>query len=104
MAKVKVIRQSGNAVDIEANKAYVEEFQSRYDELKTECGLDMEKMHKKLEELDAELELKYDVISVWDLPDSKIKWKKLIAEYGSFMVSEHVHTGELLLVVMDIGI
>ena len=47
MAKVKVIRQSGNAVDIEANKAYVKEFKERYDELQTQCGLDMEKMHQK---------------------------------------------------------
>lgn len=104
MAKVKVIRQSGNAVDVEANKAYVEEFQSRYDELQKECGLDMQKMHQKLDDLDSELAEKYDVISTWDLPTSKVKWKKLIAEYGSFMVSEHVHTGELLLVVLDIGI
>lgn len=104
MAKVKVIRQSGNAVDAKANEAHVKEFKKRYDELQEQCGLNMEKMHQELEKLDAELEEKYDVISTWQLPDSKIKWKKLIEEYGSFMVSTHVHTGELLLVVMDIGI
>lgn len=104
MAKVKVIRQSGNAVDIEANKAYVEEFQSRYDELQKECGLDMQKMHQELEKLDDELADKYDVVAVWDLPTSKVQWKKLIEEYGSFMVSTHVNTGELLVCVLDIGI
>lgn len=104
MAKVKVIRQSGNAVDINANAEYVKEFQARYDKLGEECGMDMQKMHMKLEELDAELAKKYEVIATWELPTSKVQWKKLVEEYGSFMVSTHVETGELLVVVLDIGI
>lgn len=82
----------------------MEEFQSRYDELQKECGLDMQKMHQELEKLDDELADKYDVVAVWDLPTSKVQWKKLIEEYGSFMVSTHVNTGELLVCVLDIGI
>lgn len=104
MAKVKVIRQSGRAVELKANEAYIEEFQSRYDELGKECGMDMQKLHVKLAELDDELAEKYDVIDTWDLPTSKIQWKKLVDEYGSFMVSTHVETGELLVCVLDIGI
>lgn len=104
MAKVKVIRQSGNAVDIKANEEYTKEFQARYDKLGEECGMDMQKLHTKLEELDEELSSKYEVIAQWDLPTSKIQWKKLIEEYGSFMVSTHVHTGEVLICILDIGI
>jgi len=104
MAKVKVIRQSGNAVDLKANEEYVKEFQTKYDAIQAKCGLNMQLMHEKLIELDAELADKYDVIATWDLPTTKKSWTKLVEEYGSFMVSTHVESGDLILAVLDIGI
>lgn len=104
MAKVKVIRQSGNAVDLKANEEYGKEFKEKYDAIQAKCGLNMQLMHEKLIELDEELSEKYEVIATWELPKSKKAWMSLVEQYGSFMVSTHVETGEVILAVLDIGI
>lgn len=101
--KVKMVKQSGNAVDPEQFAAYEAEFKSKYDLIILEYGRDMKVVHEKLEALDAELSSVYDTIMEVERPSSGKKEKELVAKYGQYMVTTHVDTGELIYVILDMG-
>lgn len=102
--KVKTVRQSGMPVILSKKDEYEVEFKEKFDEIQKEVGMDMKAFHEKLEAVDVELASKYDTIVELNLPDSGKKWKNLIKEYGSVLVSTHKDTGEVMLVIMDQGI
>lgn len=102
--KIKMVKQSGNAVDLDQFAAYEEEFSARYDVIVLEYGRDMKVVHDKLEELDAELASKYDTIIEIERPKSGKQEKALVDKYGQYMVTTHMETGELIYVILDMGI
>ncbi len=101
---VKVVRQSGAPVFLNKLAEYEDEFKTRYDSIISEVGNDMREVHITLEMLDHELAGKYDTIVEMQLPNNINAAKKFVEEYGSYMVSTHKDTGEVLIVIMDQGI
>lgn len=102
--KIKTCKQSGQPVDLKDAEAWEKEFKERYDEILEEMGNDMREVHTALEMLDHEMADKYDTIKEFDYPKSAKKFRELVHEHGSILVSTHKDTGELMFVVMDMGI
>lgn len=102
--KIKMVKQSGNAVETEDFEAFDAEFKGRYDILHAEYASDMKIMHEKVEELYAELAPKYKTIIEVEYPKSAKQAKALVTKYGQYMVTTHVDSDELILVILDMGI
>jgi len=102
--EVKCYRESGNPVDLQAMKRHKEEFQFLYDALLEKHGQDMEAMHEGLKAVDLELEEKYDMILNIEFPVSNEQVKGFLDIYGPYMVAEHKETGEVLIIIKDMGI
>ena len=103
---MKLIRFSGRPPAIDAYEAFEAEFKARYDLIQAECGLDMEKMHKALQALDAELLQKYPVQIDFKMPATKKLWKQLVAKYEApiMLAASSEDPTQLVAVIMDMPI
>jgi len=81
-----------------------EDFQTGYDAIIAEFSSDMKLVHEKVDKLADDLAKKYKTIIEVDFPKSIKATKQLVEKYGQYMVSTHVETGELIFVVLDMGI
>jgi hypothetical protein len=101
--KVKMFRLSGNPVRPEQAEAFRQEWQSGFDEISERLGRYGEATNKALDDLEAFLHQKYNDLTIIDqeMPKTKKDWVALLSDYGNVMVSTHVETGELVLVVAD---
>ena len=102
--KVKVCRQSGYPIENEDSERYKTEFKEGYDKLYDTYGRDMEKLQPELEKFEIELGSRYSTIEEWDFISSLDDFKSRIEKYGNIMISTHRDTGELIYVILDMGI
>lgn len=58
-------------------------------------------LQKELQEIDQELQKKYEITEGWELPKSFKAWRDLIDVHGSFFITVNKQTGELLMVIID---
>ncbi len=98
---LQIQRMSGNPVIQSEYDAYKLEFQTRYDLLAAEAGLDMEKLHKGLIALDEELLPKYKRSETIEMPKSALGWRKLIKRFDCpLMVAPMAADPRILLLVL----
>ncbi len=101
---VTIIKQSGNPVDEGDAKAFLEEWKEGFDKL-FEADGDMAVVTKKAQEYEEELMKKYKIERSIELPKSMKAWKGLLEKHHSgIMVDVHSQTGELMLVILDLGL
>jgi len=101
---VTIIKQSGNPVDSEEAAAYHKEWKEGFDKLLDIKG-DMAIVSEKAKEYEEELIKKYKIERSVDLPKSMKAWKNLLEKHHSgIMVDVHSKTGELMLVILDLGL
>jgi hypothetical protein len=101
---VTIVRQSGNPIDEKDAKDFLNEWRKGFDKLFDASG-DMAVVTEKAQAYEEELMKKYKVQQVVDLPKSMKAWKKLLDEHQSgIMVDKHVKTGELMFVILDLGL
>lgn len=103
MSKIKMVRQSGNPVDLDQLKKFEAEFKSGYDDIMDEYGNDMKNVHDALQAFDEVLSAKYDTIMEIDAIESAAAQKTLVNKYGPIMITTNTETGELVYVVLDMG-
>lgn len=101
--KVKVIRMSGNPVETKRAEEFRKEWVENSDALMEKHGKFGPDIIKALDQLEKDLNDKYSDLSIvqWELPKSGKQWIEKLSEYGNIMVSSHLETGELVLVVHD---
>lgn len=94
---------SGLPVSAENLKSYMSEFQARYDQITAEFGQDMLIVHQKLQELDAELQTKYQRVETEGMPKSAKGWHKLLEAFDCpvMVAKSSENPKELVLVIMD---
>tara|TARA_R110002153_G_scaffold75413_3_gene195119 strand:+ start:3996 stop:4304 length:309 start_codon:yes stop_codon:yes gene_type:complete len=101
---VTIIKQSGNPVDESDAKKFLDEWKSGFDKLFDAEG-DMAIVTEKAQAYEEELMKKYKVEEVVDLPKSMKAWKNLLDEHQSgIMVDQHAKTGNLMFVILDLGL
>tara|TARA_R100000458_G_C8065486_1_gene106571 strand:- start:162 stop:470 length:309 start_codon:yes stop_codon:yes gene_type:complete len=101
---VTIIKQSGNPVDEGDAKAFLEEWKEGFDKL-FEAEGDMAIVTEKAQEYEEELMKKYKVERSVELPKSMKAWKQLLEQHHSgIMVDVHAKTGELMFVILDLGL
>lgn len=101
--KLKLVRMSGLPVSEENLAAYNEEFKAAYDIILAENGNDMLVVHQKLQELDANLQQKFQRIETSEVPKSAKGWHKLLEAYETpiMLAKSSENPKELVLVIMD---
>lgn len=101
-----VQRMSGNPVLMDQLDAYKAEFQSRYDQIQAEVGLDMQKFHECLIKLDEELNKKYSLKEEFPLPKSQKAWHELITKFECpvMLAKSAENPKQLIMVLMDRGL
>jgi len=101
---VTIIKQSGNPVDEGDAKKYLEEWKEGFDKLFDVEG-DMAIVTDKAREYEETLIKKYKLENSVELPKSMKAWKLLLERHGSgIMVDQNVETGELMFVILDLGL
>ena len=101
---VTIIKQSGNPVDEGDAKKYSEEWKEGFDKLFDAEG-DMAVVTDKAKEYEEKLMKKYKIENSVELPKSMKAWKLLLDQHGSgIMVDQNVETGDLMFVILDLGI
>jgi len=101
---VTIIKQSGNPVDEGDAKAFLKEWKAGFDKL-FEVEGDMAVVTEKAQAYEEELMKKYDIEKNVELPKSGKEWKELLDQHHSgIMVDVHVKTGELMFIILDLGI
>jgi len=101
--KLRIQRFSGMPVSMENLAAYDTEFKARYDDILAQYSPDMLEVHKRLQELDNELQAKWNQIESEPLPKSTRAWQKLVQKYEApVMLAQNAENAkELLLIIMD---
>ena len=101
---VTIIKQSGNPVDEGDAKAFLEEWKKGFDKL-FEADGDMAVVTEKAQEYEEELMKKYKIERSIELPKSMKAWKGLLEKHHSgIMVDVNSKTGELMFVILDLGL
>ena len=101
---VTIIKQSGNPVDEGDAKAFLAEWKEGFDKL-FEADGDMAIVTKKAQEYEEELMKKYKIERSIELPKSMKAWKGLLEKHHSgIMVDVNSKTGELMFVILDLGL
>ena len=101
---VTIIKQSGNPVDEGEAKAFLAEWKEGFDKL-FEADGDMAIVTKKAQEYEEELMNKYKIERSIELPKSMKAWKGLLEKHHSgIMVDVNAKTGELMFVILDLGL
>jgi len=101
---VTIIKQSGNPVDEGEAKAFLKEWKEGFDKL-FEVEGDMAVVTEKSQAYEEELREKYKIEKNIELPQSAKEWKELLDQHSSgIMVDVHVKTGELMFIILDLGI
>jgi hypothetical protein len=103
VAKIKVVRQSGAPVDMKDLDKYRKEWKDGFDAIYAK-DKDMSRVQEETAAFQEKMNKKYDTIIEWDMLKTEEEWKNTVAEYGSILVSTHKDTGELMYVIMDMGI
>ena len=99
-----IIKQSGNPVDEGDAKKFLDEWKEGFDRL-FEAGGDMPTVTEKAKEYEEKLMKKYKIERTIELPKSMKAWKKLLDQHHSgIMVDVHSKTGELMFVILDLGL
>ena len=101
---VTIIKQSGNPVDEGDAKKFLDEWRAGFDRL-FEAGGDMHTVTEQAREYEAELMKKYKIETSVELPKSMKAWKNLLDQHHSgIMVDVNSKTGDLMLVILDLGL
>ena len=101
---VTIIKQSGNPVDEGDAKKFLDEWKEGFDKLFDADG-NMAVVTEKAQEYEKELMKKYKIERTVELPKSMKAWKKLLEEHHSgIMVDQNHKTGELMFVILDLGL
>ena len=101
---VTIIKQSGNPVDEGDAKDFLEEWKKGFDKL-FEADGDMAVVTEKAQEYEEELMKKYKIERSIELPKSMKAWKGLLEKHHSvIMVDVNAKTGELMFVILDLGL
>ena len=101
---VTIIKQSGNPVDEGEAKAFLAEWKEGFDKL-FEADGDMAIVTEKAQEYEEELMKKYKIERSIELPKSMKAWKGLLEKHHSgIMVDVNSKTGELMFVILDLGL
>lgn len=101
--KVRVCRASGQPVDPDKAAAYQKEWQDGFDAAVEKYGKYGPETSKVLDELDKELQEKYNDLTIveMELPKSGKAWKELLSDYGAIVVGTSLETDELVFIVND---
>ena len=101
---VTIIKQSGNPVVEGEAKAFLAEWKEGFDKL-FEADGDMAIVTEKAQEYEEELMKKYKIERSIELPKSMKAWKGLLEKHHSgIMVDVNSKTGELMFVILDLGL
>jgi len=101
---VTIIKQSGNPVDEKEAKDFLNEWRKGFDQLFDADG-DMATVTEKATEYEQELMKKYKIEKSVVLPKSMKAWKNLLDEHQSgIMVDQHAKTGNLMFIILDLGL
>ena len=101
---VTIIKQSGNPVDEGEAKAFLKVWKEVFDKL-FEVEGDMAVVTEKSQAYEEELREKYKIEKNIELPQSTKEWKELLDQHSNgIMVDVHVKTGELMFIILDLGI
>jgi hypothetical protein len=101
---VTIIKQSGNPVDEKEAKDFLNEWRKGFDNLFNAEG-DMAVVTEKAAEYEQELMKKYKIEKSVELPKSMKAWKKLLDQHHSgIMVDVHAKTGDLMFIILDLGL
>jgi len=101
---VTIIKQSGNPVDEGDAKKFLNEWTEGFDRLFDAEG-DMPTVSEKAQEYEKELMKKYKIEKTVELPKSMKAWKMLLEEHRSgIMVDQNHTTGDLMFVILDLGL
>lgn len=104
--KVKFMRHSGLPVDEENLEKFRERWRSYYDKILGKYNPDMEKVNERLSKLERIMNNHYKTVMDIDFPETAEAWKELTKKYNDsgVLVTTHMETGEILLILMDQGI
>jgi len=101
---VTIIKQSGNPVDEGDAKEFLKEWKDGFDKLFDAEG-DMAIVTEKAAKYEQELMKKYKIEKSVELPKSMKAWKQLLEQHHSgIMVDQHSKTGELMFIILDLGL
>ena len=101
---VTIIKQSGSPINEGDAEQYLKEWREGFDKLFDVDG-DMAIVTEKAKAYEEELMDKYDLKHKIKLPKSLKTWKVLLEKYqGAIMVDKDQKTGELMLVILDLGL
>ena len=101
---VTIIKQSGNPVDEDDTKKFLDEWKEGFDNIFDAKG-DMAIVSEKAKSFEEELLKKYKVEKQVNLPKSMKAWKQLLDNHKSgIMVDQHSKTGDLMFVILDQGL
>ena len=103
--KIKLYSQTGKPTDVEAAKAYEQEFKDCYDRLweRKEAGeVSIDDMKDELAAVDAMLHEKYPMFLEVEMPKNGKAWKAFIMKYESpITIAIAEHDKKLALFLMD---
>ena len=101
---VTIIKQSGNPVDEGDAKKFLDEWKEGFDKL-FEAEGDMAIVTEKAKAYEEGLIKKYKIERSVELPKSMRAWKKLLESHKSgIMVDVNSKTGELMFIILDLGL
>jgi len=101
---VTIIKQSGNPVDEGDAKEFLKEWKDGFDKLFDAEG-DMAIVTEKATKYEQELMKKYKIEKSVELPKSMKAWKQLLEQHHSgIMVDQNHKTGDLMFVILDLGL
>ena len=101
---VTIIKQSGNPVDEGDAEKFRTEWKKGFDKL-FEAEGDMAVVSEKAQEYEEELMTKYDMQRKVDLPKSLKSWKVLLEKHqGPIMVDQNNETGDIVFIILDLGL
>ena len=101
---VMIIKQSGNPINNEDAEAYQKEWKNGFDKLFDIKG-DMAIVSEKAREYEKELADKYEAHNKIEMPKSMKAWKLLLDKYeNGIMVDQNIKTGEIMFVILDLGL
>ena len=101
---VTIIKQSGSPVDLKDAEKFKEEWKEGFDKL-FEAEGDMAIVTEKAKAYEEGLIKKYKIERSVELPKSMKAWKNLLEKHHSgIMVDVNAKTGELMFVILDLGL
>ena len=101
--KINLLRQSMNPLEKDKVDEMMNDYRTKYDEILSNAGGDMQSVHLQVEEMIVQLREHYknDMEVTVELPTSGKQWKELLSKHGTIALGTHVDTGKLCLMVMD---